>query len=489
MPGSDRTSFILGRPSLDSLRDRILADAREANISPSAWQEKASLSRLARSSSGYSNNTTSEIRQVLTTGNEGKARIRNAIFAKAYGDAGVLSRVVETTDNNIRNITNGMLQAARAIAKMRMDMAAGKLYNLDISGAFAEEVEDLGRLRVERRPVETELAQLNMLGDKRSELHKALLRFLDRSSRSGKRISAFLQNYADLVRAAGDPRQRSLFPDSTPPTEYELAARAISRAEEKVNGQQKDLLSGNREDGSDTEKPNNRGHGGSGNEVGGEQRGTAGAGAPEAESADAGTPPNIPLDGGGSGTGSELTGTDTPAPGSAQTAAKWARAKARQRRPERPTKGPRISQNGWRGRVVTDADGGHILKESDTTAYVTAREAPGFSKKYVENAEVGRLTTDVKQVSSAVDAAKILAPFRNEAQEVLVALVTDDKGAPLGVVKVGKGGIRSQTIDLKLLLGAVHAMDGSAHLWYAHNHPLRQHRVQQGRPFYDQTHR
>jgi hypothetical protein len=42
--------FIHRQVSLDSLRNRILADAREANISPTAWQKEASLSRLAEES-------------------------------------------------------------------------------------------------------------------------------------------------------------------------------------------------------------------------------------------------------------------------------------------------------------------------------------------------------------------------------------------------------------------------------------------------------
>jgi hypothetical protein len=39
--------FILRQLSINSLRDRILADAQEANITPTAWQKQASLSRLA----------------------------------------------------------------------------------------------------------------------------------------------------------------------------------------------------------------------------------------------------------------------------------------------------------------------------------------------------------------------------------------------------------------------------------------------------------
>jgi len=39
--------FIKRQPSLNSIRDRILADAREAGISPSSWQVQTSFSRLA----------------------------------------------------------------------------------------------------------------------------------------------------------------------------------------------------------------------------------------------------------------------------------------------------------------------------------------------------------------------------------------------------------------------------------------------------------
>jgi len=44
--------FILRQLSLNSLRDRIFADASEANISPSAWQVQASFSRLTPTNGG-----------------------------------------------------------------------------------------------------------------------------------------------------------------------------------------------------------------------------------------------------------------------------------------------------------------------------------------------------------------------------------------------------------------------------------------------------
>ena len=39
-------------------------------------------------------------------------RVRHAIFAKAYGGGPILERVAESTDDNIRRVSNGMLIAA-----------------------------------------------------------------------------------------------------------------------------------------------------------------------------------------------------------------------------------------------------------------------------------------------------------------------------------------------------------------------------------------
>jgi hypothetical protein len=160
----------------------------------------------------------------------GTSRIRNAVFAAAYPNQQVVARVVESTDNNIRNITNGMLQAAPAIARMRLDISAGELYNLDITGGLAAAVEDFARLRAEGIGVEAELAQLNLFGDPRTDLTKRLLRFFDQNSRSGKKVNDFLQAYVRRVRAAGNPKQKSLFGEKKEPAAMELVETAIGLA-------------------------------------------------------------------------------------------------------------------------------------------------------------------------------------------------------------------------------------------------------------------
>lgn len=65
--------FILRQVSLDALRDRILADAREADISPSAWQIQASFSRLASQSGSSTGHTPSQVKSEITSSQYGKA--------------------------------------------------------------------------------------------------------------------------------------------------------------------------------------------------------------------------------------------------------------------------------------------------------------------------------------------------------------------------------------------------------------------------------
>ena len=61
---------------------------------------------------------------------EGLARIRHAILARAYGGtpegAAILARIVETTQDEIRSISNALTAAAPLWARMRSDIEAGR---------------------------------------------------------------------------------------------------------------------------------------------------------------------------------------------------------------------------------------------------------------------------------------------------------------------------------------------------------------------------
>lgn len=164
----------------------------------------------------------------------GAQRLRNAILARAYGGGDVLMRMVESPDDNIRNITSGLVRAAPRVAKAREEIVAGQLHDLDITEDLLRAVESLSRLRADRKSVDQWLAQTSFLDDHSDEF-KALLKFLDESARSPRRIAEFIEAYLAAVDQAGSPAQESMFGDAVPTrgSIIEHARKGLSREPEQ----------------------------------------------------------------------------------------------------------------------------------------------------------------------------------------------------------------------------------------------------------------
>jgi hypothetical protein len=165
---------------------------------------------------------------------EGLIRVRNAVFAKAYGNSEAISLLAESTDNNVRNVTNAMLQSAPRFAIMKDDIKNGELYDEDITGDIVDAMVKLGELRSEGTPVQTFLDQITMFDDMSPEA-KEMLNILDdkKFKRSSKALSELFQKYVDVLEVAGSPNQIKLF-EETPPTKAELLAVALKRVNEDV---------------------------------------------------------------------------------------------------------------------------------------------------------------------------------------------------------------------------------------------------------------
>jgi len=160
-------------------------------------------------------------------------RIRNAIFAKAYGASGALEKLAEDPDANIKAIVSGMLRAAPKFAALNTAIAKGVRHDLSISKDIAQAAQKLSALRESRTPVADYLAQQAMFGDDISAEAKNLLQVFDQYKRSGKKISEVLAGYADAVDALGDPNQKGLFGGSVLPTKKEVLQKVVDRIEEE----------------------------------------------------------------------------------------------------------------------------------------------------------------------------------------------------------------------------------------------------------------
>src|SRR5690606_32637254 len=79
---------------------------------------------------------------------EGLARVRNAVLAKAYGDSPVLARIAESTDDNVRSISSGLVAAAPEWATLKSMIEAGAVpANLDVTADLIDAVTRTARIR------------------------------------------------------------------------------------------------------------------------------------------------------------------------------------------------------------------------------------------------------------------------------------------------------------------------------------------------------
>jgi len=163
----------------------------------------------------------------------GYARIRNAVLAKAYGESPVLARMVESMDDNMRNVGKALMQAAPEIAKLRQDVSEGALFDADITPDLLAAVEELSRIKDSGRSISDYLAQAGMFGDTISAEARDLLQFLADNLRRPAKIAGFIKAYADALRSAGNPNQGSLLGEKTAPTKREI----INTAKGVENGQ------------------------------------------------------------------------------------------------------------------------------------------------------------------------------------------------------------------------------------------------------------
>ncbi len=162
----------------------------------------------------------------------GVRRVKNAIFVKAYGDSGAIARLAESTDNNVRNITNGMLIAAPKVAKMREAITRGSLHDLDITPEIVAAMNQLSDLREHGQTVEEYVNQMHLLeAPGMSPLAKLILKVLEQRKRSQKRVAQVLTLYVDAVTAVGNPNQLGLLGTTTVPTKEEVFSGVMSALE------------------------------------------------------------------------------------------------------------------------------------------------------------------------------------------------------------------------------------------------------------------
>jgi hypothetical protein len=79
---------------------------------------------------------------------EGLTRIRNAVLGKAYGDTPILSRIAESTSDDVKSISNALTAAAPEWARLRAGVASGAVpAELDATPHLLDAVQRTARIR------------------------------------------------------------------------------------------------------------------------------------------------------------------------------------------------------------------------------------------------------------------------------------------------------------------------------------------------------
>ena len=165
----------------------------------------------------------------------GYARVRNAVLAKAYGDSPVLLRMVESLDDNTRNLTKALVRVAPRVAQVRQAIAEGRLYDADLIPDLVAAVEEISRLKDSGVSIQDYLAQTGMFNDGVSEETRDLMQFMQDNIRRPAKIAEFIHAYMDGLEALGNPNQGSLLGESSPPGKGDIVKAAKRNTDGQVS--------------------------------------------------------------------------------------------------------------------------------------------------------------------------------------------------------------------------------------------------------------
>ena len=155
----------------------------------------------------------------------GLRRLQNAVFAYAYGDASLVERLSESTDNDIKNITNALLALSRKAASLQSDIESGTVQNLGLRESLISAVDLFLVSKKEGIPIEDKANQTSMFNGGSSEydgLAVNIAYILADNYRSGAKIQGILGKFFDFNRTYGTEEEISLFSQYQKKTQEDL---------------------------------------------------------------------------------------------------------------------------------------------------------------------------------------------------------------------------------------------------------------------------
>lgn len=160
----------------------------------------------------------------------GARRIAAAMFTRVYNDAALSDRIFESQDNDIKNITSGLMQSLGPLAKSEELARTGQRESgLSIAGDIAAATRKLASIK-ERGDMTPEmyLAQGALFGDDLTPAQRQIFTALNERRRSAKAVREFVEGWSNLVEREPHPSQIGLFGPSQSASKEQLVSRWLA---------------------------------------------------------------------------------------------------------------------------------------------------------------------------------------------------------------------------------------------------------------------
>ena len=146
---------------------------------------------------------------------DGIQRVKRALFAAAYGDDEIVAKMAESTDDDTRNVSNGLMAAAPMMARLSVKKDVPHIREL--RDAIADAVKQLDTLRASGDSVKDYLGAQALFSEHEDSAEmREILFFLDDNKRSGKRIGNYFTHIAESLDGMENPTDSDLFETQLP---------------------------------------------------------------------------------------------------------------------------------------------------------------------------------------------------------------------------------------------------------------------------------
>ena len=181
---------------------------------------------------------------------DGIQRVKRALFAAAYGDDEIVAKMAESTDDDTRNVSNGLMAAAPMMA--RLSVKKDVPYMRELRDAIADAVKQLDTLRRSGESVKDYLGAQALFSEHEDSAEmREILSFLDENKRSGKRIGNYFTHIAESLDGMENPTDSDLF-ETQLPSLMDVLEEAKTHAE---TGGQESLFGDNAQEVTDKNTP------------------------------------------------------------------------------------------------------------------------------------------------------------------------------------------------------------------------------------------